>query len=82
MPLLEPLGHEPATFARRMPGPMVRAIPVSTSQTAMYIAFFDSDDVWLPDYLSTCVAAAAANPDVHWVYTACRVIDLSSRREL
>ena len=40
-----------------------------------YIAFFDSDDEWLPHHLADCVAALEANPDVDWVYGACRIVD-------
>jgi glycosyltransferase involved in cell wall biosynthesis len=46
--------------------------------TGEYIAFFDSDDVWLPHHLSDCARALAENPDVDWVYGACRVIDFAS----
>jgi glycosyltransferase involved in cell wall biosynthesis len=44
------------------------------------IAFFDSDDVWLPEYLSELVKGLRANPEVDWAYCACRVIDLTSQR--
>lgn len=40
-----------------------------------YIAFFDSDDQWLPHHLENCVEALERNSDVHWVYHACRVVD-------
>jgi glycosyltransferase involved in cell wall biosynthesis len=40
-----------------------------------YIAFFDSDDSWLPHHLGDCVQALEANPDVDWVYGACRIVD-------
>lgn len=40
-----------------------------------YIAFFDSDDEWLPHHLENCVEALERNPDVDWVYHACRVVD-------
>ena len=43
-----------------------------------FVALFDSDDVWLPEYLATCVAALEANADVDWVYAACRIVDLAS----
>ncbi len=43
-----------------------------------YIAFFDSDDCWLPHHLADCVAALEANPDVDWVYGASQCIDLRS----
>ena len=82
MPLLEPLGRRARYIRQANAGPYGARNTGLDLANGEYIAFFDSDDVWLPDYLSTCVAAAAANPDVHWVYTACRVIDLSSRREL
>jgi glycosyltransferase involved in cell wall biosynthesis len=38
------------------------------------IAFFDSDDHWLPHHLKDCAEALDANPDVDWVYGACRVV--------
>src|SRR5262249_10825358 len=44
------------------------------------IAFFDSDDLWLPHHLADCAAALAANPDVDWVYGACRIVDLATGR--
>jgi glycosyltransferase involved in cell wall biosynthesis len=39
-----------------------------------YVAFYDSDDVWLPHHLRDCVAAMEENPDVDWVYAASKVI--------
>jgi glycosyltransferase involved in cell wall biosynthesis len=39
-----------------------------------YIAFFDSDDLWLPHHLRDCVDALNANPNVDWVYAACRLV--------
>lgn len=39
-----------------------------------YIAFFDSDDIWLAHHLRDCVAALDANPDIDWVYGACQVV--------
>jgi glycosyltransferase involved in cell wall biosynthesis len=47
-----------------------------------YVAFYDSDDRWLPDYLTKCVEALEANPEVDWVYTACRVVDQAAGRVL
>lgn len=40
-----------------------------------YMAFYDSDDKWLPMHLESCVRALDANPDVAWVYAACRIVD-------
>jgi glycosyltransferase involved in cell wall biosynthesis len=47
-----------------------------------YVAFYDSDDIWLPHHLNDCAGALEENPDVHWVYGACRVVDLASGRTL
>lgn len=47
-----------------------------------YIAFYDSDDVWVHQHLPTCVAALEANADVDWVYAACEIVDLESQRVL
>ena len=40
-----------------------------------YVAFFDSDDQWLPHHLQRCAEALDANPDVDWVYGASRIVD-------
>lgn len=43
-----------------------------------YIAFYDSDDLWLPHHLQDCVAALEANSDVDWLYSATRMVSLHS----
>ena len=48
--------------------------------TGAYIAFFDSDDLWLPHHLETCVAVLEEHPDVDWVYGACEIVDLTDGR--
>src|SRR5262249_10652580 len=45
-----------------------------------YVAFFDSDDVWLPHHLQDCAEALAAHPDVDWVYGACRIVEEGTGR--
>ncbi|MFL5341520.1 MAG: glycosyltransferase family 2 protein [Gemmataceae bacterium] len=45
-----------------------------------YVAFFDSDDVWLPHHLKDCVEALEANSEVDWVYGAGRRVDLATGR--
>jgi len=45
-----------------------------------YIAFYDSDDLWLPHHLSTCVAALEEHPDIDWLYAACELVDLETQR--
>ena len=47
-----------------------------------FLALYDSDDVWLPHHLSDCVTALRSNPDVDWVYGACRMVNLHSDQEL
>jgi hypothetical protein len=47
-----------------------------------YIAFFDSDDVWLPHHLEDCVSSLRQNPDVDWVYGATQIVDFDSGRVL
>ncbi len=39
------------------------------------VAFYDSDDVWLPHHLSDCVAALNENPDIDWVYGSSRIVE-------
>jgi glycosyltransferase involved in cell wall biosynthesis len=43
-----------------------------------YIAFFDSDDLWLSHHLADGVAALEANPGVDWVFSASRIVNLAS----
>lgn len=40
-----------------------------------YIAFFDSDDLWLPEYLDRLVGALDNDTELDWIYSACRMID-------
>jgi glycosyltransferase involved in cell wall biosynthesis len=40
-----------------------------------YVAFYDSDDRWLPHHLADCVSALEMHPEVDWVFSACRRVD-------
>ena len=40
-----------------------------------YVAFFDSDDLWLPHHLEHCVAALEQEPKVDWVFGDCRLVN-------
>jgi glycosyltransferase involved in cell wall biosynthesis len=43
-----------------------------------YIAYYDSDDLWLPHHLERCVSALVAHPEIDWVYGACRAVDTAT----
>lgn len=43
-----------------------------------YVAFYDSDDLWLPHHLEDCVGALEACPNVDWVYGSSTIIDHAS----
>jgi glycosyltransferase involved in cell wall biosynthesis len=47
-----------------------------------YIAFFDSDDEWLPHHLADCVSGLEGNPEVDWVYGACRIVEHATGQTL
>lgn len=47
-----------------------------------YVAFFDSDDYWLPHHLKDCVEALQANPDVDWAYGACKRVEFATGKLL
>src|SRR5437588_5968855 len=47
-----------------------------------YVAFFDSDDIWLPGYLSRLVTALRFDEHLDWVYSACKVIDFTTNKLL
>ena len=44
------------------------------------IAFFDSDDYWLPHHLERCALALQQHPELSTVYGACRMVDHTTRR--
>lgn len=46
------------------------------------VAFFDSDDLWLPHHLEDCTVALSRHPEVDWVFGSCRIVDLTTGREL
>jgi glycosyltransferase involved in cell wall biosynthesis len=43
-----------------------------------YIAFLDSDDLWLPHHLERCTAVLDADATVDWAFGACRLVDHDS----
>lgn len=47
-----------------------------------YIAFYDSDDLWLAHHLKDCCDALDENPDVDWVWGACRIINHADGNEI
>lgn len=47
-----------------------------------YVAFYDSDDEWLPHHLKDCVEVLEANSDVDWIYGACRIVDSATEQVL
>jgi len=58
-----------------------RGVPGAVRNAALqaargrYLAFQDSDDVWLPDKLASQLAALTDTPGARWCYTACEHID-------
>ena len=46
------------------------------------LAFFDSDDEWLPEHLLEGVDVLKQFPECHWVYFACKRVEKSTRRTL
>jgi cellulose synthase/poly-beta-1,6-N-acetylglucosamine synthase-like glycosyltransferase len=47
-----------------------------------YVAFLDSDDLWLPYHVSRCVHALARSPELDWVFGACRIDEMGSGQTL
>jgi glycosyltransferase involved in cell wall biosynthesis len=46
---------------------------------APYVAFLDSDDIWLPDKLAAQVASLQAHPARKWDYTRCLMMDATGQ---
>lgn len=47
-----------------------------------YVAFYDSDDSWLPHHVRVCVEAMEQYRDVGWVYGASRIVDFAEQKTL
>lgn len=47
--------------------------------TTPWSAFLDDDDYWMPNHISTLMAAAELRPDVDVIYTGCRVVGADGR---
>lgn len=45
-----------------------------------YVAFFDSDDKWLPHHLSTSVSTLEQYSAIDWVYAATKIVDFESKK--
>jgi glycosyltransferase involved in cell wall biosynthesis len=60
----------------RPPIPINAAIRAARGE---YVAFLDSDDVWLPDKLNLQIASLRRHPTRHWSFTRFAVIDAEGR---
>jgi len=69
-------------FFQRNRGPSTARNLGVAHATSRYVAFFDSDDIWQPDYLASGVGALDANSDVDWVYSACTIVEVGTGRVL
>ena len=43
-----------------------------------FVAFFDSDDYWLPDHLSLSIDTFTEFPALEWLYFACKRVELET----
>jgi glycosyltransferase involved in cell wall biosynthesis len=51
-----------------------------THATGRFLAFYDSDDLWWPHHVTSCIGALEAHPDIDWVYGASEIVDMASGR--
>src|SRR5262249_24348216 len=43
-----------------------------------YVAFYDSDDLWLPHHLADCVSVLAACREVDWAFGSSKQVDAAT----
>lgn len=60
-------------------GPAVARNAGIRQAIGVFIAFFDSDDYWLPHHLNDCISAFEHHPEIDWVYGACKRIDFVTK---
>lgn len=53
-------------------GPAVARNKGIAEATGDYIAFYDSDDIWLPHHLQKCAEILGEHSEISWVYGACQ----------
>jgi glycosyltransferase involved in cell wall biosynthesis len=83
-------GEEARSYLRSVDDPRVRVLwlqhtgrPAVASNLALrgaqgeYVAFLDSDDVWLPNKLQVQIASLREHPERQWSYTRFALIDAS-----
>jgi glycosyltransferase involved in cell wall biosynthesis len=75
--------HRPVLYVHQANAGAARARNTGIRRArAEYLAFFDSDDFWEPEYLSTLVGALEGAGGVDWAYAACRVEERDTGRVL
>lgn len=47
-----------------------------------YIAFYDSDDIWLENHLEECISELDKNSDVDWVFGPCTRVNVDTGKVL
>jgi len=63
-------------------GPGVARQNGINSANGEVLAFFDSDDEWLPDHLAEAIEILDQSPECDWIYFACRRIEKASQKIL
>lgn len=63
-------------------GPAVARNRGIVEASSDFIAFFDSDDYWLPDHLSLAMETFSDFPELEWLYFACKRVDEDTGKTL
>ena len=77
--LIRDIAERVTILTQENSGPGIARNSGIKASRGLYIAFFDSDDTWEENHLSSCLEVLDRNPDVDWVYSNFRRANFATK---